>query len=130
MVFPSQRCARQLRSTRRRPARGVRRRVITERTARRQRPFGVLIGLLGIRRPPAAFARCASAPKVAIVLFDIDGTLVRTGGAGSRAMNRAFEDVFGIAGAFDGIPMAGRTDKRILEDAVARADVDLGPPFL
>ena len=33
-----------------------------------------------------------------IVLFDIDGTLVLTGGAGSRAMNLAFEDVFRVGG--------------------------------
>jgi phosphoglycolate phosphatase-like HAD superfamily hydrolase len=63
---------------------------------------------------------------VTIVLFDIDGTLIRTGGAGSRAMNRAFEDLFELPGAFDGIPMAGRTDKRIVEDAAARAGVTLG----
>ena len=60
-----------------------------------------------------------------IVLLDIDGTLIRTGRAGSRAMNRAFEDLFGITGAFDGIEMAGRTDKWILDDAAARASVDL-----
>ncbi len=61
-----------------------------------------------------------------IVLLDIDGTLIRTGRAGSRAMNRAFEDVFGIAGAFDGVEMAGRTDKWILDDAASRAGVDVG----
>lgn len=61
-----------------------------------------------------------------IVLLDIDGTLIRTGRAGSRAMNRAFEDVFGIAGAFDGVEMAGRTDRWILDDAASRAGVDLG----
>ena len=60
-----------------------------------------------------------------IVLLDIDGTLIRTGRAGSRAMNRAFEDVFAIAGAFDAVEMAGRTDKWILADAAARAGVDL-----
>ena len=60
-----------------------------------------------------------------IVLLDIDGTLIRTGRAGSRAMSRAFEDLFGIAGAFDGIEMAGRTDKWILDDAASRAGVDL-----
>ena len=43
-----------------------------------------------------------------IVLLDIDGTLIRTGRAGSRAMNRAFEDVFGIAGAFDGVELTPR----------------------
>jgi phosphoglycolate phosphatase len=60
-----------------------------------------------------------------ILLLDIDGTLIRTGRAGSRAMNRAFEDLFGISGAFDGVEMAGRTDKWILEDAASRAGVDL-----
>ena len=45
-----------------------------------------------------------------IVLFDIDGTLILTGGAGGRAMSRAFEDTFGVVGAFDGIAMGGRTD--------------------
>lgn len=60
-----------------------------------------------------------------IVLFDIDGTLIRTGRAGSRAMNLAFEDLFGIPGAFDRIPMAGRTDRGILEEGASRAGVDL-----
>ena len=60
-----------------------------------------------------------------IVLFDIDGTLIRTGGAGGRAMNRAFEDLFGIPRALDGIQVAGRTDKGILGDAASRAGVDL-----
>jgi phosphoglycolate phosphatase len=62
---------------------------------------------------------------VTVVLFDIDGTLIRTGRAGSRAMDRAFEEIFGIARAFDGIQMAGRTDKWILDDAAARAGVAL-----
>ncbi len=39
-------------------------------------------------------------------------------------MNRAFGDLFGIEGAFDGIQMAGRTDRWILDDAAARAGVD------
>lgn len=60
-----------------------------------------------------------------VVLLDIDGTLIRTGQAGSRAMNRAFEDLFGIAGAFDAVVMAGRTDRWILNDAAARSGVDL-----
>lgn len=60
-----------------------------------------------------------------IVLFDIDGTLIRTGRAGSRALDRAFEDLFGIPRAFDLIPMAGRTDRSILEDAAGRAGISL-----
>lgn len=42
-----------------------------------------------------------------------------TGGAGGRAMSRAFEEIFSIADAFHGIPMAGRTDAWILADAAA-----------
>ena len=40
-------------------------------------------------------------------------------------MNRAFEDVFGVTRAFDGVQMAGRTDKWILHEAASRAGVDL-----
>jgi phosphoglycolate phosphatase-like HAD superfamily hydrolase len=57
-----------------------------------------------------------------LVLFDIDGTLVLTGGAGLRAMNRALADAFGHAEGLDGIPVAGRTDWAILADAVRRLD--------
>lgn len=57
-------------------------------------------------------------PKV--VLFDIDGTLVLTGGAGIRAMNRAGESVFGARDMLDGIHVAGRTDWGILHEALER----------
>jgi phosphoglycolate phosphatase len=53
-----------------------------------------------------------------VILFDIDGTLVLTGGAGQRAMARAFEDIFSIPNAFQHIDMPGRTDSWILSDAV------------
>jgi phosphoglycolate phosphatase len=55
-----------------------------------------------------------------LVLFDIDGTLVLTGGAGMRAMNRACESIVGLADALTGIPVAGRTDWIILQDALGR----------
>jgi phosphoglycolate phosphatase-like HAD superfamily hydrolase len=56
-----------------------------------------------------------------LVLFDIDGTLVLTGGAGIRAMNRACEDLVGHARALADIPVAGRTDRIILTDVMTRA---------
>lgn len=56
-----------------------------------------------------------------LILFDIDGTLVLTGGAGGRAMRRAFHEIFHIDDAFDGIPMPGRTDLSIIRDALTRA---------
>jgi phosphoglycolate phosphatase-like HAD superfamily hydrolase len=55
-----------------------------------------------------------------LVLFDIDGTLVLTGKAGLRAMNRALQEVFGHANGLEGIAVAGRTDWAILADAVSR----------
>jgi phosphoglycolate phosphatase-like HAD superfamily hydrolase len=62
-----------------------------------------------------------------LVLFDIDGTLVVTGGAGQRAMNRAFADVFGIPDAFKHVELAGRTDTSILGDAFERQGMTAGP---
>lgn len=60
-----------------------------------------------------------------VLLFDIDGTLVLTGGAGGRAMSRAFADLFSVDDAFLGIPMAGRTDSWILADAASAHGVPL-----
>ena len=55
-----------------------------------------------------------------LVLFDIDGTLVLTGGAGIRAMNRACETLAGNSHALADIPVAGRTDRMILTDVATR----------
>ena len=51
-----------------------------------------------------------------IILFDIDGTLVLTGGAGVRAMNRACADLVSGVDAMAGVTFAGRTDWSILDD--------------
>lgn len=58
--------------------------------------------------------------RPALLFFDIDGTLVLTGGAGKRAMIRALADVFGADGAFDNVDMAGCTDTELLSAALAR----------
>jgi len=55
-----------------------------------------------------------------LVLFDIDGTLVLTGGAGKRAMDRAFEEAFGVADAFADVAMGGRTDRYLIERGLER----------
>lgn len=62
----------------------------------------------------------------AIVLFDIDGTLIRAGGAGKQAITDAFFAVCGVPNAFDLQSFSGRTDPDIL--AVA-ADYHLGRPL-
>ena len=49
-----------------------------------------------------------------VVLFDIDGTLILSGGAGRRAMERAFASRTGRADACAGISFAGMTDRAIV----------------
>jgi phosphoglycolate phosphatase len=56
---------------------------------------------------------------IKVILLDIDGTLVLTGGAGLRAMTRAFGDVFGIGNGFDRVVMNGRTDRWIIDQMAA-----------
>jgi len=65
-----------------------------------------------------------------LVLFDIDGTLVLTGGAGIRAMNRACEELVGHGQALANIPVAGRTDRIILSDVVKAAGHSLDDGLL
>jgi len=65
--------------------------------------------------PPARHSSTAR-----LVLFDVDGTLVLTGGAGMRALNRACEDLVGHGHALNGVGLAGRTDWIILHEALER----------
>lgn len=48
-----------------------------------------------------------------VLLFDIDGTLVSTGGAGRRAMVGAFAALHGKDDVFEGTSFAGMTDRAI-----------------
>ena len=59
-----------------------------------------------------------------LVLFDIDGTLLHTSGAGVRGMTAAFAALYGRERALDGLPIAGRTDRAIVSDAMLRIGVD------
>ncbi len=54
-----------------------------------------------------------------LLLFDIDGTLISTGGAGGRAMAHAFHEVFGFSNGLGSISMAGRTDAWIVAQMAA-----------
>lgn len=53
-----------------------------------------------------------------LVLFDIDGTLVSTDGAGRLAVTQAFRDVTGIPNGFAGVRMAGKTDPQIVREGL------------
>jgi phosphoglycolate phosphatase-like HAD superfamily hydrolase len=67
--------------------------------------------------------RMMAAPRL-LVLFDIDGTLLHTLGAGIRGMNRAFGRLHGRPDALDGVPIAGRTDRSIVTDGLRRIGVE------
>ncbi|OGR46477.1 MAG: hypothetical protein A2X40_08335 [Elusimicrobia bacterium GWC2_65_9] len=47
---------------------------------------------------------------VKILLFDVDGTLIRAGGAGRKALNRAAQRLYGKKRACSELFLAGRTD--------------------
>jgi phosphoglycolate phosphatase-like HAD superfamily hydrolase len=56
-----------------------------------------------------------------VYLFDIDGTILLTGGAGTRAFNRVFRERYGIEGAMDHVRPGGKTDPIILGEIFERA---------
>jgi phosphoglycolate phosphatase-like HAD superfamily hydrolase len=55
-----------------------------------------------------------------LLLWDIDGTLTLSGGAGMRALQVALQQEFGINQPLDGIDYAGRTDTWILRQIFCR----------
>jgi phosphoglycolate phosphatase len=57
-----------------------------------------------------------------ILLFDIDDTLISTGGAGRRAVVRALEATCGC-GPWLSFPLAGRTDRSIVREALRERGV-------
>jgi phosphoglycolate phosphatase len=54
-------------------------------------------------------------PDTRLVLFDIDGTILRGGGAGRRAMESALHSVFGTRGD-QGFHYDGKTDRQIVRE--------------
>jgi len=57
-----------------------------------------------------------------VVLFDIDGTLLWTDGAGRQAVHQALEDVFGTQPAH-GLEFDGKTDPQIVRELMRHAGV-------
>lgn len=51
-----------------------------------------------------------------LLLWDIDGTLIASGGAGMIALQAALKSVFGIEGSLADIDFAGRTDRWIMRE--------------
>jgi phosphoglycolate phosphatase len=62
--------------------------------------------------------------KKLLILWDIDGTILHSTGAGIKALRAGLQSVFGIAGSLDGIDFAGRTDKLIIREIFARFSIE------
>jgi phosphoglycolate phosphatase len=62
-------------------------------------------------------ARVTPGRAVRLVLFDIDGTILRSNGAGRRAMIAALREVFGATGPKDH-RYAGKTDPQIVREVM------------
>ncbi len=56
-----------------------------------------------------------------LLLFDIDGTLVDTAGAGREALRRALREVFGETGPIDSFDFHGKTDPGIVRGLMREA---------
>ncbi len=58
------------------------------------------------------------------VLFDIDGTLLQTGGAGNAAFAETFREIFQLTEFPEGVPFAGRSDRAIAQDIMQRGGIE------
>ncbi|MCP4356438.1 MAG: HAD hydrolase-like protein [Chloroflexi bacterium] len=59
-----------------------------------------------------------------LILFDIDGTLIRSHGAGRETIGYALEKLFGTVGPLQDYHMSGKTDPRIILDLMTAAGFD------
>lgn len=59
-----------------------------------------------------------------LLLFDIDGTLIDSAGAGVKALQHVFHREFGWVDDFNGIEIAGRTDGGIVRQLLCKAKVE------
>jgi hypothetical protein len=57
--------------------------------------------------------------KMRVLLFDIDGTLIRSGGAGKAAMEAGLKSAFGVTEIQDRVAYSGRTDPGIVRELLA-----------
>ncbi len=57
------------------------------------------------------------------LLFDIDGTLINTGGIGLRAMKSAATECLGNKNLLEGCSFAGKTDRQIIHNLIRRSGI-------
>lgn len=62
-----------------------------------------------------------------VCLFDIDGTLISSGGAGKAALEAALASEFGITHVIEKLQLSGRTDRAIAHDLLHYLGLDHSP---
>ena len=62
-----------------------------------------------------------------VCLFDIDGTLIASGGAGKAALEAGLAEEFGVPLQLDKLQLSGRTDRSILVDLLRHHALDDTP---
>lgn len=62
-----------------------------------------------------------------LLLFDIDGTLITSGGAGEAALKDAMRSRFGVEEDLAGIILAGATDARIARELLEKHGISVSP---
>lgn len=65
-----------------------------------------------------------------LLLWDIDGTLIESGGAGRRALETALQTVFAIERSLADVDFAGRTDAWIMREVFRTAGLPATPENL
>lgn len=63
-------------------------------------------------------------PAKRLLLFDIDGTLVNTGGAGVESLKTTVRNRFRAGDDLRDIEIAGKTDRAIIRDILRKYGVD------
>jgi phosphoglycolate phosphatase-like HAD superfamily hydrolase len=76
---------------------------------------------------PSVFITPSSVQKSTLVLWDIDGTLIVSQGAGVRAMERGFQQRFGLPCDLGKIDWAGRTDSWITSEVLRHNGLPVTP---
>src|SRR3989442_1681758 len=70
---------------------------------------------------------CLASHMVRLVLFDIDGTLIQTGGAGVKAFGRACEMEFTLPNGTQRLNFAGRTDTGLAREFFLHNRIEPSP---
>lgn len=62
-----------------------------------------------------------------LILFDIDGTLISSGGAGEKSLGIAVRELYGPDATLEGVEIAGRTDTGIARQILERQRQEVTP---